>query len=138
MTMDSNTTWHGMGKTSTKFKFDSKAGVDLAGVSGRNETDENGNPAGGWAQSGHPRDGDFLHVRWQDGPVDREGGQLPNGTFVEDVIEVARLRLEFYQKSSFACSENQEAHDHLAKALEALESRRRDRRERKVEGKHEK
>lgn len=126
-----------MTKRTDEFNFDSLAGVRGASVNGLNETDDDGNPAGGWAMAGHPRDGDYLSVKWQDGPVNREAGEFANGTFVEDVIEVARRRLEFYQKSPFACQENQDAHDHLMNALMRLQDIRLDRRDRKVEGKHE-
>ena len=91
---------------------------------------------GGWAHifnSENPAE-KLLELRWQDGPVDREAGQLPNGVFVEDVIEICVNRLLAYQASKFNCVENESALAHLKCALDDLTSRRKDRRERGVEG----
>lgn len=94
-----------------------------------NYTDEEGNPAGGFAR------GTGIDISWQDGPLGRgDDRKEPNGAFVEDVIRVAKQRLEFYQGSRFATGENQEAIDHLGIALLALETRTRKRVARGVEG----
>lgn len=130
------------------FSFESHAQTG-AEVFGHNDT-KDGNPAGRYAAtwegaptselntmmhySEHP--GHFV-IRWQDGPVDREAGEQPNGAFVEDVLEVCKRRLEFYQDSPFACHENEVAIGDLEHALETLLSRRKDRAERGVQGKHE-
>ena len=116
-------------------------------VFGHNDT-KDGNPAGGYAAS--PRTtkelSDMLHnpehpthfaVRWQDGPIDREAGEKANGALIEDVLDVCKRRLEFYQESRFACSENAQAIYNLEEALHALLERRADRAERGVLGKNE-
>ena len=108
-------------------------------VFGHNDTDSAGNPTGGYAQCTvdfQPGPGSKLAFRidWQDGPVDREGGQKPNGAFVEDILEVCRLRLEHYQKSPFECEENREAIAHINKAMAAMVRRRQDRKDRGVLG----
>jgi len=61
----------------------------------------------------------------------------PNGAFVDDVIEAARQRLEFYQKASngrFACRENAIAITKLEEALHWLYARRMEREIRGVQG----
>lgn len=91
----------------------------------RNVVDGDGNPAGGLAinDSGSTA---TLVIHWQDGPVKDD---KPNGAFVEDVIEIAQTRLEFYQRSKFACIENataiaclQRARDELARRFERREA----------------
>ena len=77
-----------------------------------------------------------FSIYWQDGPVSRDAGEKPNGAFVEDVLEVCKRRLEFYQDSPFACDENARALAHVGQAIDALLERRGDRRDRGVEGKH--
>lgn len=100
----------------------------------RNVTDENGNPTGGQVT------GCGIHIKWQDGPLG-DGitfpRNLPNGAFVETVISAALQRLEFFQASKFHCLENENAIKALELALEYLESRTKNRQERKVEGTHE-
>lgn len=98
-----------------------------------NFTDDDGNPAGGIAY------GVGLSIRWQDGPRAVEGEPLApaNGAFVEDVIDLARQRLEFFQESKYRCRENALAITKLEEALHWLEHRRRDRASRGVEGRHE-
>jgi hypothetical protein len=103
----------------------------------KNSMDRDGNPAGG---SVYLDDGEGMYIDWQDGPLkDSETGERtePNGAFVETVIDAALSRLEFYQRSKFACDYNQRAIEHLQKALEALEERTADRESRNVEGTHE-
>lgn len=141
------------------FSFKS-LGVDTGfPVVGRNETDPDGNPAGGSAgQAIHqPTRGEFKNARdyeaainvwnrkggeafcihWQDGPINREAGESPNGALVEDVLEVCARRLEFYQDSPFRCDTNDRAIQHVRGAISALLNRRKDRADRGVLGKHE-
>lgn len=93
--------------------------------------DEKGNPAGGESF------GVGLDIRWQNGPLGRGAERkAPNGAFVETVIRVAADRLQCYQDSKFACSENAEALQYLELALAALERRTRAREMREVEGTH--
>lgn len=93
-----------------------------------NETDQNGNPAGGWwTETG-------IDIEWQDGPILEAGGR--NGAFVEDVIRAAINRIEYYQGSKFHCVENAVALGHLRAALEVLTERTRAREDRGVEGTH--
>ena len=62
----------------------------------------NGMPAGGYSV------GVGINIEWQNGPLGRdEERELPNGAFVEGVIEAALDRLRWYQTASggrFACS----------------------------------
>jgi len=95
-----------------------------------NNTDADGNPAGGWVF------GTGLNIKWQAGPLGRPAGE-PNGAFVEDLLEAARQRLEFYQKAAggkFACRENAIAITKTEEALHWLYSRRMDRENRGVQG----
>lgn len=97
-----------------------------------NFVDGNGNPTGGSVS------GKGLNIEWQDGPLGRPP-QEPNGAFVEDVIEAARQRLEFYQTAAdrkFACRENALAITKLEEALHWLTSRRLERETRGVQGEH--
>ena len=106
-------------------------------IMGHDECDVDGNPAGGYAADGNMSDGYRMHIHWQNGPVNREAGEKPNGAFVEDVLEVCKRRLEFYQQSRFSSADNAEAIEHIETAIRALDRRRQDREERGVQGKHE-
>lgn len=68
--------------------------------------------------------------------VDLEIRKKLNGAFVEDIIEVAKERLEVYQATKFSCKENVEAIEYLSKALEILDKRTKKREFRGVEGRH--
>lgn len=97
-----------------------------------NDVDENGNPSGGSVE------GVGLIVNWQNGPLGRPP-KPATGAFVEDVIEAARQRLEFYQKASggkFACRENALAITKLEESLHWLTARRMEREARGVQGEH--
>lgn len=122
------------------FAFKSVTGVDLY-IYGHNDTDKDGNPAGGYVHMGLRDVSNKPHVAdifWQDGPVNREAGEKPNGAMVEDVLMACQERLEFYQKSDYACAENSDAIGYIAAALIVMEKRREGRRSRGVEGKNEK
>ena len=75
-------------------------------------------------------------ICWQDGPVNREADEEPNGAFVEDIIAISIERLKFYQDSPFNCPENAMAIEHFEKGNELLLERRKDRQARQVEGKN--
>ena len=94
------------------FAFRSLADTEMT-VFGHNDTDSDGNPTGGYSttddRSISSGRSDSLYVRWQDGPVNRAEGEKPNGAFVEDVLEVCRLRLAFCQDSKLSCDDNAEA-----------------------------
>lgn len=93
--------------------------------------DADGNPSGGCAF------GVGFTISWQRGPLGRgDGRKLPNGAFVEDLIAVVIDRLAYYQRSKFACNDNQRALEHLRAAAGALAARTVDREERAVEGTH--
>lgn len=95
--------------------------------------DENGKPAGGTTF------GNGFAIGWQNGPLGRgEARTGPNGAFVEDVIDAALDRIDWYQQSGFACDENAEAISHLRSALEVLDKRTKAREARGVEGTHQK
>jgi len=101
-------------------------------VSFRNDVDENGNPAGGYAS------GNGFSITWQNGPLGRgEDSKEPNGAFVEDVMEICAERIRFYQKGKFMCRENAIALTRLETAILWLKKRTRDREARGVEGTHE-
>lgn len=98
-----------------------------------NRLDAEGRPAGGWAT------GTGLSIEWQDGPLfDPNTGErgVPNGAFVEDVIEVAAERIRFYQGTQFACPENAMALSKLGGALSQLRARTARRTAQGVEGTH--
>lgn len=93
--------------------------------------DADGNPAGGVTEA------TGIAIHWQNGPLNVDGiRKAPNGAFVEDVIEAAIRRIEFYQRSRFHCLENAVALGHLRAAAEVLEERTRNREDRGVEGTH--
>ncbi len=97
-----------------------------------NEIDEDGNLTGGSVE------GIGFRVDWQNGPLGRPP-KLATGAFVDDVIEAARQRLEFYQKASsgkFACRENALAITSLEVAQHWLWARRMERGSRGVQGEH--
>lgn len=101
------------------------------GFHAKNRTNDDGTPTGGHVC------GTGFTIGWQDGALGRDGDRVaPNGAFVEDVIDSAKQRLEFFQDSKFACESNEKAIEHLQAALDALDSRTKDREERKVEGTH--
>lgn len=88
-----------------------------------NTTDKVGNPTGGSVESVG------LRIDWQSGPLGRPP-KLATGAFVDDVIEAARQRLEFYQKMSggkYACRQNAIAITKLDEALMWLTNRRMER-----------
>ena len=93
--------------------------------------DADGNPSGGCTF------GPGFTISWQNGPLGRGENRVePNGAFVEDIIAASADRLQHYQDSDFACSENAEALEHLHAALDILDARTRDREAREVEGTH--
>lgn len=96
--------------------------------------DKDGNPTGGVST------GTGFTISWQNGPLGRgETRRPPNGAFVEDIIQVVRQRIQFYQSASggrFACPENEEAIALLVFAEAVLDKRTKDREARAVEGLH--
>jgi len=60
-------------------------------------------------------------ISWQNGPLGRGPDRAElNGAFVEDVIEAAKERLEYYQASKFVCKDNEQAIQYLELALSVL------------------
>lgn len=103
----------------------------------QNWSTDDGVPAGGVVRMylEAQREQPALFIRWQQGPLVIDGQRNePNGCFVETVIEAAKQRLEYYQTTRFACTENAEMIGHLEAALEAAHDRTRRREERGVEG----
>lgn len=99
----------------------------------QNVNDENGMPLGGTFT------GTGINIEWQKGPLGNgttEPRQLPNGAFVETVINAAKQRIEYYQESKFKCRENAMAITKLDEALLWLNKRTLDRENRQVEGTH--
>ena len=102
------------------------------GITQQHFSDALGRPDGGHAF------GVGFAIAWQRGPLGRDAERKPpNGAFVEDVIDAVIGRLEFYQASKFACSENAEALEALKAAAAWLDSRTKAREARAVEGTHE-
>jgi hypothetical protein len=101
-------------------------------IKSNHHLDEDGNPAGGITT------GMGFAIVWQDGPLGRGEERIgPNGAFVETVLEAAKDRLEFYERTRFSCEENRRAIHHIDEALACLEIRTIQREERGVEGTHE-
>jgi hypothetical protein len=102
------------------------------GFTASNPVDINNNPTGGTVN------GTGFTISWQNGQLGRDGDrQAPNGAFVEDIIDAARQRIQFYQDANnkkFACKENAMAITKLEEALLWLDKRTQDRERRKVEG----
>lgn len=97
----------------------------------RNYIDSDGNPTGGYAH------GPGMCISWQDGPRGKDGnGELmeANGAFVEDALLAAWQRLLHFQKSQFACRENEVAMRHIQRAIGELFARSQDRNKRGVLG----
>ena len=102
-------------------------------IEATNTLDENGNPSGGEAK------GIGMQIKWQNGPLGRNGENPVNGAFVDDVIEAARQRVEFYQKAAggkYACRENAIIITKLEEALHWSYARRVAREQRGVQGTH--
>lgn len=99
-----------------------------------NVVDSDGYPAGGTVR------GTGLHIDWQNGPLGTgEERLLPNGAFVEDVLQACLERIRFYQDAAdgkFRCRENALAITHIEDALFRLDDRTRQRQARGVEGTH--
>lgn len=95
--------------------------------------DQHGEPDGGVTF------GAGFTISWQRGPLRKEDGtfDFPNGAFIEDIIDAAKDRLEYHQRSQFACDENAQAIALLAQALEILDSRTKRREQENTLGSHE-
>jgi hypothetical protein len=98
------------------------------------KTDKDGNPAGGATL------GTGLTITWQNGTLGRgTERRKKNGALVEDVINAAIDRLEFFQTESggkFSCYHNACAIQFLRQALSCLRQRTEEREARGVEGTH--
>ena len=105
-------------------------------ISSSHRVDDAGNPAGGHTT------GLGITIEWQDGPLGRGYERLvPNGAFVEGVIEAAIDRIKFYNEAAggkFRCRENSLAITDLESAQNWLNRRTAEREGRQVEGTHEK
>lgn len=91
-------------------------------------TDRGGNPTGGVTKLTVELDEEMIntamHIEWQNGIVGDDG---QSGAFVEDVLEAARQRLQFFQASKFRCRENAIALTKIEEALQWLDWRTRQR-----------
>jgi len=109
-----------------------QSGGDQAEHGMLNAMDKEGNPAGGYFRC------TGIDISWQNGPLGRgDDRKEPNGAFVEDVIEAAIARLDFYQATRFACRENGHALQSLREAKRWLAKRTERREAAGVEGTHE-
>ncbi len=106
-------------------------------------TDQDGNPTGGNTNlmvTHYPDDGSegymatAIDINWQDGIVGDEG---QTGAFVEDVLEAARQRLQFFNSTKFRCRENSLAITKIEEALQWLDWRTRQRVAQDVENSYE-
>ena len=120
-------------KSSGHYVFDSFSNTG-ATVRCMNQVDEQNRPAGGFVTFTVENE-DVVYIKWQDGPL--HVSDL-NGAFVEDVLEVCRQRLIFYQETEFGCKENEDAIRDIGDAVEALTERTKKRIARGVEGTHQK
>ena len=77
----------------------------------------------------------LTRTRFQKGPVHKVG---IIGTTNEAELAKVRHRLECFQAGEFPCDENDEALDHINKAIEALERRTANRKARGVADTHQK
>jgi len=73
-----------------------------------------------------------AEINFQNGPVQEAGA---NGCFQEDLIAICVDRLRSFQQGDFKCRENALAITHLEEALNWLNSRTLNRKQRGVEGK---
>lgn len=104
--------------------------------------DADGHPTGGFtvmAVTAKDTEGaqgyQAIHIQWQDGMVNPTDGQ--NGAFVEDVLETARQRLQFFNSTEFRCRENSLAITKIEEALQWLDWRTRQRVAEEVENTYE-
>lgn len=88
-------------------------------ITAQNFEPVDGNPQGGTVE------GIGLTVQWNAGrPFNDAGHPVPrNGAYIEDVIEAAKQRLEWYQDNTEPCDENATAIEALDAALAALTER---------------
>lgn len=95
-------------------------------------TNADGNPSGGTSQARG------VQINWQNGPLaTSDGGRKePNGAFVEEVIQIAIDRINFYNDSKFRCRENSLAITKLEEALHWLNARTSRREAQGIEGTH--
>lgn len=117
-------------KHAKRFKFQSVSGDKSHVVRGYDLVEQNGNVWYGEVLS------TGLKIEWQDGPAGKDRENI-NGAFVEDVLAACKHRIEVYQDSPFKCGENSSAIYHIEQAIRVLQSRRKDRRDRGVEGANE-
>lgn len=101
------------------------------GITEQHFSDAQGRPEGGHSF------GVGFAIAWQRGPLGRgDERKPPNGAFVEDALAAVIGRIEFYQRSEFACTENREALESLKNAAAWLDVRTKAREARAVEGTH--
>lgn len=95
-------------------------------------TNQDGCPDGGTAH------GVGLLINWQRGAlIDDDGAAIPrNGAFVEEVIAAAIDRLEYYQRTKFACEENADAIADLKSAYHRIRKRQQRRTDEGTVGTH--
>ncbi|AMQ66538.1 hypothetical protein BH753_gp056 [Bacillus phage Shbh1] len=77
----------------------------------------------------------LAKINFQSGPIKKYG---VNGVNNEDLISMVICRLAHFQKSEFACRENEKAIEKLEEALLWLRKRTMGREARGVEGTHQK
>lgn len=73
----------------------------------------------------------YIHIKFQCGPVPEKG---VNGTSIENVLELLKIRLEGFQKGPFRCRTNAVAITKIEEAIMWLEERTKQRVEQGVEG----
>lgn len=73
----------------------------------------------------------YAKARFQKGPIKENG---VNGCHQEDLLAIVIDRLQCFQAGEYACDDNQEALEHIEKAMECLNRRTEERQKRGVEG----
>ena len=73
----------------------------------------------------------IAQIQFQNGPVPDKG---VNGIFIEDLLAICIHRLNGFQTGKLACTFNANAVEHIELALQFLQARTEDRKDRGVEG----
>ena len=99
--------------------------------------DADGNPTGGETRIFDPAalvdDDPLATIRWQNGILSL--GR--NGVLVEDLLEAALQRMQFFNDSKFRCRENSLAITHIQEAIMWLRERQRNRAKQGVQSSYE-
>jgi len=73
----------------------------------------------------------YIHIKFQCGSIKEHG---VNGTSIENVLDLLKIRLDGFQKGQFKCKSNEIALSKIEGAIYWLEKRTEERMEQNVEG----